>query len=55
MLDELGVEKGEASELVLVEVHHEQLVGGGEVCALTGELPVKIGNILPVLLKKYLA
>jgi hypothetical protein len=42
MLNKLRVEEGEASELILVEVHHEQLVGGGEVCALAGELPVKV-------------
>ena len=42
MLNELGVEEGEARELVLVEVHHEQLVGGCEFCALTGELAVKV-------------
>ena len=42
MLDELWVEEGEACELVLVEVHHEQLVGGCELCALTGELAVKV-------------
>ena len=42
MLNELGVEEGEARELVLVEVHHEQLVGGCELCALTGELAVKV-------------
>ena len=51
MLDELGVEEGEAGELILVEVHHEQLVGGGEVCTLASELPVKVGHILPVSLK----
>ena len=51
MLDKLWVEEGEASKLILVEVHHEQLVGGGEVCTLTGELSVKIGHILPVFLK----
>ena len=52
VLDKLGVKEGEAGELVLVEVHHEQLVGGGEVCTLTGELSVKIGHVLPVFLKE---
>lgn len=48
MLDKLRVEEGEASKLILVEVHHEQLVGGGEFCSLAGKLPVKIRHILPV-------
>ena len=51
MLNKLGVEEGEASKLVLVEVHHEQLVSGCEVCALTSELPVKVGHVLAVTLK----
>ena len=45
MLDKLGVEEGEAGELVLVEVHHEQLVGGRKVHPLAGELPVKVGHV----------
>jgi len=48
MLDELWVEEGKASKLILVKVHHEQLVGGCELRALTGELPVKVGHVLPV-------
>jgi hypothetical protein len=51
MLNKLRVKEGKASKLILVEVHHEQLVSGGEVCALAGELPVKVGHILPVFLK----
>ena len=51
MLNELGVEEGESSELILVEVHHEQLVGGSEFCTLAGELSVKIRHILSVFLK----
>ena len=52
MLNKLWVEEGKASKLILVQVHHEQLVGGGEVCALAGELPVKVGNVLPVFLEE---
>jgi len=52
MLDELRVKEGKSSKLILVKVHHEQLVGGGELCALACELPVKVGHILPVLLQK---
>ena len=51
MLDKLRVQEGEASKLILVEIHHEQLVGGGQVHALAGELPVEVGNILPVALE----
>jgi len=50
MLNELWVEEGESGELVLVEVHHEELVGGGELGALAGELPVEVGDILAVAL-----
>ena len=42
MLNKLGVQEGEACELVLVEIHHEQLVGWGEVRAFAGELSVKV-------------
>jgi len=50
MLNELWVEEGESGELVLVEVHHEELVGGGELGALAGELPVEVGDVLAVAL-----
>ena len=42
MLNKLRIEEGETSKLVLVEVHHEQLVGWGQVSAFTGKLPIKI-------------
>jgi len=48
MLNKLWVEEGEACKLILVEVHHEQLVGGGQVSTLTGELPIKIRDIFTV-------
>ena len=51
MLDKLRVQEGEASKLILVEIHHEQLVGGCQVHALAGELPVEVGNILSVALE----
>ena len=42
MLDKLGVKEGEAGELILVEVHHEQLVcwshAGGCSCKLCVEI-----------------
>ena len=42
MLDELRVEEGEAGELVLVEVHHEQLVRGRQGGGLLREARVKV-------------
>ena len=51
MLYEFWVEKGEACELILVQIHHEQLVRGGQLRALTRELAVKVGNIFPVALQ----
>ena len=51
MLNKLWVEEREARKLILVEVHHEQLVGGGQLGAHAGELPVKIGSVLAVALK----
>ena len=53
VLDELRVEIAEAGEVVLIEVHHEQLVGRGQVHRLRGELTVKVGHILPMPLKKF--
>jgi len=52
VLYKLRVKEGKTSKLILVKVHHEQLIGGGELCALACELPVKVGHILPVLLQK---
>ena len=52
MLDELWVEEGEAGELVLVEVHHEELVRGRELHPLARELPVKVGHVLAVALQE---
>ena len=51
MLHKLRVEEGEPGKLVLVEVHHEELVRGREVRLLGGELAVKVGDVLAVALK----
>jgi len=48
MLDELGVEEGEPGKLILVKVHHEELVCRCQLRALARKLPVKVGNIFPV-------
>ena len=50
MLHILRVEEGEAGELVLVEVHHEEFVGGGEVGLLGGELLVEVAHVLAMAL-----
>ena len=51
MLNKLRIEEGETSKLVLVEVHHEQLVGWGQVSAFTGKLPIKIWDIFAMTLE----
>jgi len=38
MLNEFGVEVAEPGELVLIQVHHEELVRGREIRGLGGEL-----------------
>ena len=52
VLHKLRVEEGESGELVLVEVHHEELVRGREVRLLGGELAVKVGDVLAVALQE---
>ena len=52
VLHKLRVEEGEPGKLVLVEVHHEELVGGREVRLLGGELAVKVGDVLAVALQE---
>ena len=52
MLYKLRIEEGEAGELVLVEVHHEQLVSGREVHSLAGELAVKVGHVFAMSLQQ---
>ena len=51
VLDELGVEEGEAHELGLVQVHHEQLVCWGQICLLAGELLVEVAHVLAMFLE----
>ena len=53
MLNELRVEVGEAGELVLIQVHHEELVRGRQVDRLPRELTVKVGDVLAVALKVH--
>lgn len=53
MLDVLRVQEGEPGELVLVEVHHKELVGGGEVRLLGGELLVEVADVLAVALHAF--
>lgn len=53
VLDELGVEEGEAHELGLVQVHHEQLVCWCQICLLAGELLVEVAHVLAMFLKGH--
>lgn len=50
MLHELGVEEGEAHELGLVEVHHEQLVRRRQLRLLLRELLVEVRHVLAMFL-----
>lgn len=51
MLDVLWVEEGEAGELGLIKVHHEQLVCGSQFSPLRRELLVEVAYVLTVTLK----
>ena len=44
MLNEFRVEVAEPGELVLVQVHHEKLVRGGEVRGLRGKLDRSVSS-----------
>lgn len=48
--DELGIQVGEALELGLVQVHHEQFVGGRQIDLLGRELTVEVGHVFAVFL-----
>lgn len=50
VLHVLRVEEGEAHELGLVEVHHEQLVRGGQLRLLLGESLVEVRHVLAMFL-----
>ena len=52
MLHIFGVKEGESRELVLIQVHHEQLVRGRQVRLLGGKLPVEIAHVFAVALEK---
>lgn len=52
MLHKFWIEEGESGKLVLVEVHHEELVRGRQLRLLGGELPVKVGDVFPVALQE---
>lgn len=53
MLHKLRVEEGEAHELGLVQVHHEQLVGGRQLDLLARELLVEVAHVLAVFLHTH--
>jgi hypothetical protein len=47
----LRIQEGKAREIILIQVHHEHLVCGGEVNCFTGKLTVKVGHIFSVTLE----
>lgn len=49
--DKFRVGVREASELILVQVHDEEFVGGRELHRLPGELFVEVGSVAFVLLE----
>jgi len=51
MLDELWVEEGEPGKLILVKVHHEELVRGCQLRALAGKLSVKVRDVFSMPLR----
>lgn len=51
MLDVLGVQEWKARELRLIQVHHEQLVGRGQLYVLRRELLVEITDIFTMRLE----
>ena len=53
MLHKLGIEERESGELVLVQVHHEELVRGREVRLLRGELTVEVAHVLAMALEVF--
>lgn len=52
MLNKLRIEEGKAGKLVLVEVHHEELVSWSEIRLLRRELFVKVAHVFPMALKR---
>ena len=52
MLHKFWIEEGESGKLVLIEVHHEELVRGRQLGLLGGELAVEVGDVFPVALQK---
>ena len=53
MLDKLWIEIGEAGKVILVKIHHEHFVRGGQIHGLAGKLAVKVGNVLAMPLKIF--
>lgn len=52
VLHKLRIEKREAHEFRLVQVHHEQLIRGSQVRLFRSKLFIEVTHILPVLLKR---
>lgn len=52
MLHKFRIEIRETHKFRLVQIHHEQLIRGGQICLLRGKLLVEITHILTMLLQK---
>ena len=51
VLNKFRIEERESSELILVQVHHEQLVRGSDAGVLLREALVEVGHVSGVFLK----
>lgn len=47
----LGIHKRETNKIILVQVHHEELIRRGQIRFLFGESVIKVANILAMFLE----
>lgn len=52
MLHKFRIKIWETHEFRLVQIHHKQLIRGGQICLLRGELFIEITHVLAMLLHK---
>ncbi len=50
MLDKFWVEKRESGKLILIQVHHENLVSGSQIRSLRRELTIEVAHVFSVAL-----
>lgn len=51
VLYKFGIQEWEAHKFCLIQVHHEQFIGWGQICLLWGELFVEIADVFTMFLK----